>query len=156
MSRFCLLAVICLFFSGPILIVKLPWFIPTIKALENTVAELGIDGTSTYKDHLSSRLRREIFALCLYFAGLFSVAGLVGIATNFIREKNTELAVWSVVFLTSSGLLIFELSISASNAAYSYMIVLLAFPLAIIFLSGASIFLNLRAAYLSKRSRSEN
>lgn len=155
MSRSCLFAVICLFLSGPILLVKLPWFIPTIEALKATVTELGIEGTSAYKDHLLDRLRREIFATCIYFVGLLSVVGLFGIATNFIRGIVVDIAVWFGVLLASSGLLIFELSSLASNATYGYMIVFLGLPLSIVFLSGVAFFLSLRAC-VSERSMPQN
>lgn len=125
------IALIVLLLAAPILLVKLPWFIPTINALQNTIAELAIDGTSSYIEEKSSRLQRGMFALGLYVFGSIAVIGLVGIATNLIQRKILLLVIWFAVILVSSGLVIFELPAIGNDTDRVYVAIFVILPIAV-------------------------
>lgn len=125
------MALIVLLLAAPILLVKLPWFIPTINALQNTIAELAIDGTPSYIEEKSSRLQRAMFALGLYVFGLVAVIGLVGITTNLIQRKVLLLAIWFTVILVSSGLVIFELPAVGNDTDRVYVAIFVILPIAV-------------------------
>lgn len=126
-----LLALLALLLSGPLLLVKVPWFIPTVSALQNTIAELAIGGTPAYVKDLDNQLQRGIFALCLYAIGLGAVIGLVGIVSNLIRTRMVQLTVWFSVFLVSSGLVIFEWPTVGSDTDHAYVAVFIGLPIVI-------------------------
>jgi hypothetical protein len=125
------MALIVLLLAAPILLVKLPWFIPTINALQNTIAELAIDGTPSYIEEKSGRLQRGMFALGLYVFGFIAVIGLIGIATNLIRRKILLLAIWFAVIVVSSGLVIFEFPAVGSDTDRVYVAIFVMLPIVV-------------------------
>lgn len=125
------MALITLLLTAPILLVKLLWFIPTINAFQNTIAELEIGGTLAYVEDLNYRLQREILALCLYVIGLVAVIGLAGIATNLLTGRIVQRAIWFGVFLASSGLAIFELPTVGGDTDPAYVTIFIVLPIVI-------------------------
>jgi hypothetical protein len=138
------MALIVLLLAAPILLVKLPWFIPTINAFQNTIAELAVDGTPSYVEEKSSRLQRGMFALGLYVFGFIAVIGLIGIATNLIRRKTLLLAIWFAVILVSSGLVIFELPAVGSDTDRVYVAIFVILPIVVALVAACAFAISVR------------
>jgi hypothetical protein len=145
------LALIALLFSAPVFLVKVPWFVPTVRALQKTVAELEINGTPAYREDLNNRLHREVIALCLYAVGIFAIMGLVGIALNSVRKRTVKLVIWFISLLASFGLVAFEWSALGHDPDRGYMAIFIGLPIIVALIVGAALAIELRVQRVGPR-----
>lgn len=138
-------ALTALLAASPILLIKLPWLLPTVSSLQNAIAELSVDGTLAYSEDRANRISRGIFAVTLYLLGLVMLTGLVGILMSYIRGKSFLCSVWVILFVMSCGLVVFEGFSLGEDTDPIYSVIFVCLPVLLVFISITAFVMTLKS-----------